>query len=544
MNSRSRSKSNNHRYAASKVIILATVMWLSVIATETRATWSIVIVDTKTREIAVGSATCLDNFDLQHELPVVIVDVGAACAQSMVDVGTTNRMFIHGEMLQEIRPEKIIEKLATLDSAHEQRQYGLVNALGRSTTFTGISTGAYAGGLTGISGDLVYAIQGNVITGEPVLLMAEQAIINTAGGLPEKLMASMQAARSMGGDGRCSCNPASPSSCGSPPAEFEKSAHIGFMVVTRTGDTDGDCVAFGGCATGDYYMNFNVAFQNIDALDPVLQMQAMFDTWRKNLIGKTDAVISLASLDRPAFLADGNGSATMTIALRDYQDSLVDGALLNVTVEHASDSDQTTMIGEVIHDIGPLFHVDLIGSDRVGVDRFVVTVNDGIRPVILLPQPTLVSHAHSDQDRDGDVDPDDYNRFNLCMDGPDRLSTSECDLSDFDENQFVDLRDFSFVQREYTDKGCVELQFDRQPQGVLARCGFSFAMSATVFADPPPVYQWLLNGKPVPGANNSVYRVISTGNEDGGFYKLRVTNTCGSIESDEVLYDIVNGPCP
>ena len=108
----------------------------------------------------------------------------------------------------------------------------------------------------------------------------------------------------------------------------------------------------------------------------------------------------------------------------------------------------------------------------------------------------------------------------------------------------VDLRDFSFVQREYTDKRCVELQFDQQPQGVRARCGRSFTMSATVFADPPPAYQWLLNGKPVPGANQSFYRVVSTDNEDGGFYKLRVTNTCGSIESDEVLYDIVNGPCP
>ncbi len=536
--------SNSHRRPAMNRIVLMAVMWIPISTSTSQATWSIIIVDTNTQEVAVGSATCLTDFDLQHGLPVVMVDVGAACAQSMVDVGTTNRMFIRGDMLNGIRPEKIIEKLASLDIAHEQRQYGIVNSLGRSTTFTGVSTGAYAGGLTGTTGDLVYAIQGNVITGESVLWMAEQAIVNTPGGLPEKLIASMEAARSMGGDGRCSCDPASPSSCGSPPAEFEKSAHIGFMIVTRTGDVDGDCIAFGGCATGDYYMNFNVAHQAVNAPDPVLQMQEMFDAWRKNLVGKTDAVMSVASLDRPKFLADGNGSATMTIVLRDDQDSLVDGTSLNVTVEHAADSDHTTTIGNVILDNGFLLHVDITGSDKVGNDRFVVTVDDGTRPVILLPLLTLVSHAYSDQDRDGDVDPADYSQFHDCMDGPDLLSTPECALSDFDDSQAVDLRDFSFVQREYTDKRCVELQFDQQPLGVRARCGRTFTMSATVFADPPPAYQWLLNGKPVPGANEYFYRVISTDNEDGGFYKLRVTNTCGSIESDEVLYDIVNGPCP
>ena len=52
-------------------------------------------------------------------------------------------------------------------------------------------------------------------------------------------MAAMQAARSMGGDGRCSCSPTLPTSCGSPPPSFTKSAHIAYMMVARAGDTEG-----------------------------------------------------------------------------------------------------------------------------------------------------------------------------------------------------------------------------------------------------------------------------------------------------------------
>ena len=41
------------------------------------ATWSIIIVDTQTKEIGVASPTSLSNFDLRRGLPVLRVGKGA-----------------------------------------------------------------------------------------------------------------------------------------------------------------------------------------------------------------------------------------------------------------------------------------------------------------------------------------------------------------------------------------------------------------------------------------------------------------------------------
>ena len=49
------------------------------------ATWSIVIVDTRTGEVGVASATCLTGFDLQANTPVLITGVGAATAHAELD---------------------------------------------------------------------------------------------------------------------------------------------------------------------------------------------------------------------------------------------------------------------------------------------------------------------------------------------------------------------------------------------------------------------------------------------------------------------------
>ena len=72
-----------------------------------------------------------------------------------------------------------------------------------------------------VIGDIVYAVQGNVLTGPAVITAAEQAIRTTPGDLAEKLMAAMEASRFFGGDGRCSCNGNSPTQCGAPPASPE-----------------------------------------------------------------------------------------------------------------------------------------------------------------------------------------------------------------------------------------------------------------------------------------------------------------------------------
>lgn len=353
------------------------------------ATWSIIIVDTESKEIAVGAATCVQGLDLRQLLPVVLVDVGAGVAQSFPDTVGTNRRRIWDELLGGTEPEDILAILEANDPQHQTRQYGIANTIGDTVTFTGSGAGPFADGIVGSIGTLSYAIQGNVITGAPVIEMARQAIHNVGGDLPEKLMMAMEAARSMGGDGRCSCAPSDPSGCGSPPALFEKSAHVGFMIVARSGDTNGGCDVTDGCASGDYYLNLNVALQNDSDPDPVVQLQVMFDAWRANLVGRPDAVHSVATVEPPAISVHGPGSATMTIAVRDWQDTSVEGAGLNVTVEHADNSDHIASIGAPVDLGGGVFEALLTGNPGGCVDRFRVTVDDSVRPVVLIPSPTL-----------------------------------------------------------------------------------------------------------------------------------------------------------
>jgi Family of unknown function (DUF1028)/FG-GAP-like repeat len=209
------------------------------LAPAAQATWSIILIDTRTGEIAVGSATCLTGFDLKVGTPILITGVGAGTAQSFVDSTGQNRIVVRDQLLLGTDPNQILNILSAFDTGHQTRQYGLVDVQGRAATFSGTGAGAWAGGTIGQTGDIAYAIQGNVLSGACVVEAAVQAVINTPGDLAAKLMASMEASRITGGDGRCSCSNGNPPGCGCPPSVFVKSSHIAYMLIARTGDRDG-----------------------------------------------------------------------------------------------------------------------------------------------------------------------------------------------------------------------------------------------------------------------------------------------------------------
>ncbi|USN99689.1 MAG: DUF1028 domain-containing protein [Phycisphaeraceae bacterium] len=210
------------------------------------ATWSILIADTRTGEIAVASATCVPNIDLREETPVLLLGRGAATAQSAVDSTGGNRARIFEGFAAGLTPDQIFAILEANDPGHQSRQYGMLDATGNTLTFSGTDDADWKGGVTGRieagepgpADDIVYAVQGNILTGEPVVLAAEDAILNTPGDLAEKLMAAMEAADAMGGDGRCSCAVNDPTGCGVPPADFTNAADVGYMLIGRLGDRD------------------------------------------------------------------------------------------------------------------------------------------------------------------------------------------------------------------------------------------------------------------------------------------------------------------
>lgn len=211
---------------------------LGAVAGSASATWSVLIVDTRTGEIGLASATCLTRLDLRALTPVLISGVGGVTAQSAGDSTGLNRSLMRDRLIRGVALADILAELQATDTGHQTRQYGMIDVTGDTLTFTGTQASDWAGGQTGRSGDIAWAVQGNILTGPNVVQDAVDAIVGTDGDLAAKLMASMVAAREAGGDGRCSCSQQSPTGCGSPPPGDFKSAHIGYMLVARIEDLD------------------------------------------------------------------------------------------------------------------------------------------------------------------------------------------------------------------------------------------------------------------------------------------------------------------
>ncbi len=357
------------------------------------ATWSILIVDTSTGEIAVAQSTCIVGPNLRNKLAVVIPGVGGACVQAWWDNSGVRRMLIWDDLLEGRTPDEIIAHLNTLGSPHLY-QYGIVDALARTATYTGSAAGAWAGGRIGAEGSLAWAIQGNVLAGEGVAIAAEDAIRNTPGALPEKLVAAMLAAAGMGGDGRCSCSPSAPDSCGTPPPGFDlstdKAAHVGFMVVARMGDTAGVCDGGHGCANGEYYMNFNVVPGQAAPPDPIVEMEGSYLQWRAALIGRPDQLESQKQITPPQVPGNGATVATLDVQLADWRgDSITSGGAV-LRVAHAPSSAGLASIGPILDHGDGSYAIELTAGAGQGTDTFEIWVDDGVDEILLYPLPTLL----------------------------------------------------------------------------------------------------------------------------------------------------------
>ncbi len=416
------------------------VVALGVSSTATHATWSICITDSSTKEVAVGTVTCLNQFDLLSLVPVVVVGKGAAAVQSAGDFDGQRRPIIFDGLMNGLSPQAILTILENV-SGHQSRQYGIADTNDARVSFTGSQNGQWAGSIVGNDGTMAYAIQGNVLAGECVLTAIEDAILNTGGDIPARLMAGMQAAKDNGGDGRCSCNPNLPTNCGCPPDGFvpdvDKSGHIGGMVVARVGDVDDPVCNAAGCVDGQYFMRLNVPFQASGNPDPVVQLKALFAHWQASLLGRPDAIQSMVDFD-PGFIApNGVSTATMEIALLDRLGMPVIIPIQSVTVQHATGSAGLSTIGAVADNGGGSFSVTLTSGLAAGTDVFVVMVDDGTNTIQLAPQPSYEYFELGDLDGDGVVGIVDFLAL-LAVWGP---CPAPC-IADLDGDGIVGIVDF------------------------------------------------------------------------------------------------------
>ena len=368
--------------------VTLTVLALAVLCPTASATWSILIVDTATGEIAIGIATCLVGFDLRPSTVVVVPGVGVAAAQSFVGP-LSLRELIRAQLIAGTPPSQILTMLSGTDPGHQSRQYGIAAVAGGTVTFTGTGAGAFASGVTGQVGSLVYTVQGNVLTGMPVIAMAEQAILSTPGDVGQKLMAAMEAARSMGGDGRCSCSQFNPTACGAPPPNFTKAAHIGLVIVSRPGDLDAPCTGQLGCGAGNYYLDLNVANQPAGAPDPVFQLQNMYNAWRAQQAGRPDhfqSTVALSGTQLP-----GNGATVSgTVVLRDLTGTqLTSSPAVTVSLDPSSTATDV-QIGPVTPLGNGTYSFVVTAGIVPGQVVLNVVADDGLgNPVRISPQPVL-----------------------------------------------------------------------------------------------------------------------------------------------------------
>jgi uncharacterized Ntn-hydrolase superfamily protein len=159
------------------------------------ATFSIAAADPSTGEVGVAVASRF--FAVGTVVPWARAGVGAVATQA-----SANTSFgPNGLDLMErgATAEEALKVLLRGDAGRDRRQAGLVSAAGDSATFTGPGCNSWAGGRRGPN----YAVQGNILTGEPVVAAMEASFLASAGKpLAERLLLALAAGDAAGGDSR------------------------------------------------------------------------------------------------------------------------------------------------------------------------------------------------------------------------------------------------------------------------------------------------------------------------------------------------------
>ena len=381
---------------------LLSLALIALLALPGEATWSIVVVDRRTGEVAIAGATCIARINLADRLPAIVVGQGGGVVQS---AGQPADLVPMAAGLREgLDPAEILAMVQAFEPDPDRLQTGIVSLYpGAPVTFSGPSVGAARKGVVGEVGDLAYAIQGNVITGGAVVDAAEQALLQTPGDLGQKLLAAMQAARDFGGDGRCSCNENHPTNCGSPPASFEKTAHVGFMLMARIGDPDAPCVLGTDCADGAYYLRLNVRGPDaqVQDPDPVDQLEQRYAVWRAARAGRPDGILSsVRAVD--SLPADGTTKRLVMVRLVDVDGVPLDHGGADVQVRTVDGSRSFTSASPVVDHGDGTYSFSLTAGTRTGTDRFVITAADGFLKATLYPylvvrsDPPAALHAGHD----------------------------------------------------------------------------------------------------------------------------------------------------
>lgn len=157
-------------------------------------TYSIVGFDPETKELGVAVASKF--LSVGAVVPFAKAGVGAIATQSWANLDYGK----HGlELLEKgLSPQEVLDQLISNDDKFASRQVGIVDAQGRSVTFTGEDCYDWAGGFAGDN----FAVQGNILVDQQTAETMESTFLQTQGSLAERLLSALLAGDTAGGDSR------------------------------------------------------------------------------------------------------------------------------------------------------------------------------------------------------------------------------------------------------------------------------------------------------------------------------------------------------
>lgn len=229
--------------------LILTLGLLITIVGNAKATWSVIVIDTKTKEIGIAGASCTMSV---YGIGGIIPGKGAVVVQAMSNKAARDKGL--QMILADASPEEILKAIRNPEFDPEQQQYAVVclNNLDKPQTYTGLETTLASGAETakGVS------IQGNTLSNKEMLHKILEAVLKAQKeslSVQDVLMLAMEAGAEYGGDKRCG----------------DRKALSAFLTVARPNDDP-----------LKPYINI-IINQTGDDANPIKTLRIKFDEWKK-----------------------------------------------------------------------------------------------------------------------------------------------------------------------------------------------------------------------------------------------------------------------
>jgi uncharacterized Ntn-hydrolase superfamily protein len=156
------------------------------------STYSIVARDSVTGEM--GVAVQSHWFSVGSIVGWGEAGVGVIATQSFVNVSFGMKGL---ELLRQGKsPQQVVDELIASDEGRDFRQLAVLDAKGKTASYTGKKCIDGAGNIAGNN----YSVQANLMLNDKVWGAMEKTFVNTTGPLAERMIASLEAAQDVGGD--------------------------------------------------------------------------------------------------------------------------------------------------------------------------------------------------------------------------------------------------------------------------------------------------------------------------------------------------------